>query len=249
MVLPDDLPKAIKGKESCATNKQEGEYYRPISWPSTITHRICCKLESYREKKKSAEYRKERREIWTLIGVFLTAAFVLGQGIIFYCQLRVFKKTDQTLTNTMINGQRAYLSIDTMAGLRHVADNVLFTVKNFGQTPAKRVRITSNLEFVGKNEELPANFTFPDRPVCGTIQSRNSNLGTIFPNNPPLAWRNICPDQAPVYALVEKGERAGYLYGHIDYVDIFDSPRRTNFCFSITAAVAVICDRYNDIDP
>jgi hypothetical protein len=117
---------------------------------------------------------------------------------------------------------RAYLSINTGSGLRRVPDSILFVIDNFGQTPAKKVRSVANVEFREKGEELPPDFSFPDRDICGNKQSSLPNLGTISPKNPTLSWLHICDEQNQKLNLAEKMELNGFFYGHIDYEDIFD---------------------------
>jgi hypothetical protein len=70
---------------------------------------IAGKVSDYKEQQRVAEGRKSTRD-WVTIGVIaLTALLALGQGIVFYCQLLVFDKTDHTLNNTMIASDRAWV--------------------------------------------------------------------------------------------------------------------------------------------
>jgi hypothetical protein len=52
-----------------------------MSWPSRIALKARNKFQAYREKAKSPQYRKERRERWTIIGLFVAAGFALLQWI------------------------------------------------------------------------------------------------------------------------------------------------------------------------
>jgi hypothetical protein len=51
-----------------------------MSWQSRIALKARNKFQAYREKAKSPEYRKERRERWTIVGLF-AAGFALLQWI------------------------------------------------------------------------------------------------------------------------------------------------------------------------
>src|ERR1700730_8643444 len=52
-----------------------------MSWQSRIVLKARNKFQAYREKANSQEYRKERRERWTIVGLFVAAGFALLQWI------------------------------------------------------------------------------------------------------------------------------------------------------------------------
>ena len=49
----------------------------------------------------------------------------------------------------------------------------------------------------------------------------------------------------------ERKELSAWLYGHIDYLDVFDEPHVTTFCalYWPFESTNVLCDRHNEIDP
>jgi hypothetical protein len=47
----------------------------------------------------------------------------------------------------------------------------------------------------------------------------------------------------------ERQELTAFLYGHIEYSDVFDKKRHTNFCYLWLPGGSALCERYNEIDP
>jgi hypothetical protein len=205
-----------------------------------------------RRKKQSEPHKKEpwwfnqalpidRFTGWLMIYTLVMAiATLLSAAILF--------KTDHTLKETMVFGQRAYVGINVMAGLRMTPQTVSFTYENFGQTPAKEVRVSSNWEFVEPGGNLPRDFTFPEKSGCNSIGFEPGGV-TIFPRNPVTTFSNYCPSDYQNLLLAEQGKMRGFYYGHISYVDIFDKPRRSNFCVIYGPGGGAGCDRHNEIDP
>jgi hypothetical protein len=40
-----------------------------------------------------------------------------------------------------------------------------------------------------------------------------------------------------------------YLYGHIEYSDIFKEHHSTTFCVNWISGLSAACDRHNEVDP
>jgi hypothetical protein len=74
---------------------------------------------------------------------------------------------------------------------------------------------------------LPDNFKFPDREQIGPFPIYRS-VAVLHPEKDiPFAF----DFDDTLIERVRKNEIALFLYGHIDYVDVFDKDHTTNFCY------------------
>jgi hypothetical protein len=128
-------------------------------------------------------------------------------------------------------------------------DHIELTMDNFGQTPANHVKFFSNWEFLRIEQQLPKDFSFPEKKGCEESQNVMLGDGPIFPKNALPARRLHCPDEINNLRRAARREINGFYYGHIEYEDIFGKQRRTNFCFLYISGGSTLCDRYNEIDP
>jgi hypothetical protein len=69
-------------------------YQRYVGWKTAVVKKIIDKHHAYREKANDKEYRKERRERWTIIGLFFAAGFAV-------LQWNELRKTDLTQEKTL----------------------------------------------------------------------------------------------------------------------------------------------------
>jgi hypothetical protein len=65
---------------------------------------------SYNNQQETNERSKRTREIATIWGIFITAGLTLITAGIFYCQLRVFERSDLTFEKTLVATNRAWLA-------------------------------------------------------------------------------------------------------------------------------------------
>ena len=93
------------------------------------------------------------------------------------------------------------------------------TGPNFGQTPAHAVRYWGDL-------------IIREYPLTSPLNSLPFQAGT-FPINPgvkrPVAWETINPLTAEEETEIRAGTQRFYLYGFVEYFDIFNSRRTTTF--------------------
>lgn len=184
---------------------------------------------------------------WTAI----VGAFTIVLAIATIASAWILWKTDETLKETMVNGQRAYVGLSTTYGIKATTGSINLLVENDGQTPAKNVKVFANWEFVPLGENLPPEFSFPEKSGCdATIKS----VGPVFPRNPQLTSNRVCGTDLGNVTLAEQGAKSAFVYGHISYLDIFDKYRTTTFCFLYGGRIAnptgsTLCDRHNEIDP
>ena len=142
--------------------------------------------------------------------------------------------TWRTMEKTAKRQLRAYVSaspfqinrLDTTTESR-----VFFDMRNFGQTPAYKVAHSSRFEIF--DYPLPPNFHFP-----GLEWDNYPSLSTIHPGEAAKTHSGVATSKTPLsasdigVARVGKSKRL-YAYGVIKYVDVFDKPRETKFCFSV----------------
>jgi hypothetical protein len=144
---------------------------------------------------------------------------------------------------------RAYVAISNSVPLDMNPIRVALTFDNFGQTPATDVKVFFYWEFVPFGENLPSNFTFPEKPGCVGAPGITPGIAAIFPRNPALIFRKHCPDELTRLQASERNEVHAFLYGHAEYLDIFKKKRRTNFCLLYTPSISIVCGRHNEMDP
>jgi hypothetical protein len=134
---------------------------------------------------------------------------------------------------------RAYVSAN-IAGMRDVAPDkniiISFHVFNIGKTPAFSVRQSGEIVFA--DHPLPENFRFQNIPVP-------KSKATVFPNIPFLG-NIIAANKFTQAQIIEGlqgpaiGGKRFYIFGRIDYIDIFKTKRWTTFCFSFSGYHAII---------
>jgi hypothetical protein len=162
-----------------------------------------------------------------------------------------------TAQDTEVRQLRAYVSVSLEPGIRVDDQKTTLSIDNFGQSPATDVHIFGQWEFVRYEEDLPPDFTFPDKPR--NCDNSTSTLGqniafsvvSIFPRTPTRATNFFCPGTYASLQRAVQRELNAFLYGHLDYLDIFNIRRQSTFCFLWLPAqqMALNCSRHNEIDP
>lgn len=110
-------------------------------------------------------------------------------------------------------------------------DFVKVTVKNFGSTPAQDVKIWTNWDSFSYPNQPPDNYQFVD------IQSKTpSGLDlissqTVVNSGQTYVSHVAVHDLKPFFAANQK-KTLLYLFGHIDYRDIYGINHQTKFCYS-----------------
>jgi hypothetical protein len=118
--------------------------------------------------------------------------------------------------------------------------------ENSGQTPAQAIRQKVNWWVIpSKNAPLPSSLDFPDySPPNGSGLVSTSELARDKHRDGMAS----IDDDIDRFRAATTGTTTIYLYGHIDYCDVFGKPRATAFCFLYVPNVGEklpICDRYN----
>jgi hypothetical protein len=117
--------------------------------------------------------------------------------------------------------------------------------ENSGQTPARAIRYKINWWVIpSKDAPLPENFDYSDySPNAPALVSTSELARDKHRDGGGAIELDI--DR---FRTATKGTSTIYLYGHLDYCDVFGKPRETAFCFLYVPNVGEklpICDRYN----
>jgi len=218
--------------------------------------------EEYRARKSAEEAKYKNKFLERNLGWWrnppdrfaaLVAIFTAG---LFFVTLRLWLATTDLVNGADINAKqqlRAYVFFD--ATRVEISDTELtMYVDNFGQTPATDVAIFSSWEFVKYGEDLPDNFQFLVKPPCGNSPPNQKMLPgplTIFPKDTYPSHYFNCPAEIFDVSRARNKQLNAFMYGFIRYMDIFNEPHRTNFCFLYvpTTGTSLFCNRHNELDP
>jgi hypothetical protein len=224
--------------------------------PALEQHDIAFAVHSLSKKYESAQSDRAKHDKKSL---FWTKVAGIGVGI--YTVLTVFILaasiySARTARDTEIQQLRAYVWISNGVSIAVDEQKIEFPVDNFGQTPAKNARMFGQWEFTRFEEDLAADFAFPDKPRCDLAasvfgQNIASSIVTIFPKNPVKSIQYHCSDTWSNLQRAVQRELNAFLYGRIDYFDVFDNRRTSNFCILWVPfqQAAFHCNRHNEIDP
>jgi len=127
---------------------------------------------------------------------------------------------------------RAYVCVQFgTAGAQNKADGAKFGAQavmlNLGATPAHKVGFRARTEILPI--PLPEDFTFP-------LPKENVGASVLGPHSPGVNItrfvESFVPD-ADVSAIKNANGKALYIWGIIDYEDVFSKSRTTNFCIMV----------------
>ena len=135
--------------------------------------------------------------------------------------------------DTMMIGQRAWIIV-TMGVVPDFTPEpgklqILWispTFTNCGKTPARIVRIRA------REEEIPNGQQLPEPPIYEGVGVSPARFdGTAFlPPNASIQPINIGMVPA-AFIAIRQGHPVLYLYGFVDYLDVYDRQWTTRFCF------------------
>jgi hypothetical protein len=132
----------------------------------------------------------------------------------------------------------------TPNALAPIKNSILLRIENSGQTPARGVVGVINLHSEPeKGAKLPTNFAFPDdqkhlfisKSDIGKDKHRDAIVALA--NDDITAFKDAAADRATLF-----------LYGHVDYCDIFQQPHTTAYCFKYVLNGGLnlpLCETYN----
>jgi hypothetical protein len=173
-------------------------------------------------------------------------------GLLFLTTVLLWLATERTTLHAQRHSERelrAYIALDSIEMERpsktlpkkpvapkpgsNTLNNVLFLqFSNGGQTPAYDVYCHINWQPVPFGHRLADDYPFKDHETTA-----QGNLQPVISrdviNRDKGGIRRI-PVPAALVVSMRKKQEFVYFYGHIDYVDIFGKPHKTNFCYLCT---------------
>ena len=134
------------------------------------------------------------------------------------------------------------------SALPGVTNFVVFRMENNGQTPAYNVSPVINwwsIKQATKGAKLPSDFSFEDHKQSADESHGVSYIGR---DNHRDTYRAIGDKDISLFKDAVAQQSVIFLYGHIDYCDIFNLPHSTVFCFRYvpnSGTLHLSCDRHN----
>jgi hypothetical protein len=119
--------------------------------------------------------------------------------------------------------------------------------ENVGQTAASNITFRINWQDVpGLNAQLPEEFKFPDslQPPSANLFRSASELG----RDKHRDGSGSIDHDIQRFQSADKGVSTLFVYGHVDYCDVFGKPRKTAFCFIYKSGAGEhlpLCYRHN----
>jgi hypothetical protein len=140
-----------------------------------------------------------------------------------------------------------YKPVDRVIGYVH-RDFLEVTLRNFGQTPAYDVHVWVNWQPTPFGQTLPSGFSYPDTGIgtrLGPMLSREV-LNRDQTHTEMIAIFDLSP-----FILTQRKLTMLYLYGHIDYRDIYGNKWQATFCeswepWSTVNVEFVPCNNHNE---
>ena len=115
-------------------------------------------------------------------------------------------------------------------------------IANSGKTPALHTTYAINRKYLTSKERFTPTYEGAEdqTPSVSVIQPNMRMALTTLPMNRGLTDEEI--------RQLGSGEEILFVFGHIEYTDVFKQPHTTTFCFSATRDLAgmVTCSVYNE---
>ena len=125
-----------------------------------------------------------------------------------------------------------------------IKNAILMRIENNGQTPAHRIIATNNLHSEpGKGASLPTNFAFADETKKIFISKSD-----IAKDKHRDGIVELSADDVTAFKDAAADRTTLFLYGHIDYCDIYQQPHTTAYCFKYALNAGLnlpLCESYN----
>jgi len=235
-------PAVAEGKEKgSAKNQEHCDNPEANNGPD-----ICAQWVAANAARKSAELAQSSL-IWNVLSFFALLFTLLVTAWGSRAAVRAAKAAESSTLNQQKSSElqlRAYLRVVPLA-LDRVRALTPFEVTNDGQTPASAIETRLNWHWHEPPIDLPADFAFHDKPGWQgkSIASLSAGQSITF----------TFPAFLDELRAVNEGRRSVFIYGHVDYTDIFGTKRKTLFCYQVTAGDAPernllqMLDRHNEL--
>jgi hypothetical protein len=244
-------------REPTTTSNQQtdGEPTNPLGSGEKHPNPKSCANQSCRgyEKKHPLEWGIFILLFFTLLATAIAACYTKKQSEISADtekrQLRAFVGIDYFRLECPNCGEPTYVPSIPIPG--YIAkDFFVVAVRNSGVTPARKLITFFNILEVPWGASLQKNFIFPDTEPTKFPNIEANRSAWLVPPNTSKEMLGSIFDARPI-ARAQNRTTVIYIYGHIDYVDIFDVPQTTIFCYRYEPWVDITkgfypCDIHND---
>jgi hypothetical protein len=124
-------------------------------------------------------------------------------------------------------------------------------IKNYGVTPAVRVRSEGGFFPALRNEDEVYNMPGPYRPGATLMEDKTFAPGVDYPPGTLFSDRWLTEEQLAL--IRSKGVMVLVFYGTVLYFDVFRAEHYSNFCFYFDnvpppSVIGAMCRNHNDSD-
>lgn len=196
-----DVAKGDEQKNEEGAEKEEGQNY----W------------------KQFAAWVETNEKVISATGTAFIAAFTVvlafATGFLYVATRDLVNGVDNTAKRQL----RAYLGAMPPVFGEKFPNAIAVSIKNTGQTPATQIYGHLNWYWVPFGQGLPAEFAFPDFNAddIGSVPTLGAGLEATF--DFPISLDQLTREQNKETDL--------FIYGHIDYTDVFGDRQYTDFCW------------------
>jgi hypothetical protein len=174
--------------------------------------------------------------------------------LVYGCQLRVMQKQLAFSAEQMKSDQRAWVGVKDFQVERYGPKQIFkmkVVLSNSGKTPSVNMHRATQFMF------SPTIIAGPPPEYVNMLKFEAG--GTVPPNGEPVLHIDDEPDAAvsSKYEFLRDKKLFLYIFGEVDYEDIFGKPHFTKFCFYLVDSGPTVdtafrglayCDAFNDMN-
>jgi hypothetical protein len=217
--------------------------------------------------------KRDRIDWWTLrmegFGLFVLCVYTVFTALM-YCANKkaaeAAKSANTIATKTMRITQRAWVSPHLIHQIFNENQPLVVSTQfdNTGETPAIHVQTCEVAEIV-ENTRKDVDISCPER-------AKSPGFDIVFPKGSLSRIANATGDggktridpegllRKPLMTALRKGDKSVYVYGRVDYWDVFQKPHWATFCSTMLIMPPtpggmpetiswIVCRNGNDVDP
>ena len=191
---------------------------------------------------------------WTDVAMVILTAFIAGAALwsawIFQGQLNEAGKQTAAVERQMRQEQRAWVGIIDLTDIKvRVGEYPSFTVVvvNNGKTPALHVHAETTARSIPQWQKIA--FEYPPRVGVQSDTAIQPNAQVFLKDVGAAAYGDQKITQLQ-FDAGRSGKMIAYIYGRMDYLDIFQTLHHTTFCAVLMPDLRSYawCDQYNNAD-
>ena len=213
---------------------------------ATPLRRLVSHFRTYNRENYAAENEKRIRDWATVIGTWTIAVATLITMAIFYCQLRVFRSSDETFKQTMISANRAWLAPRSATFMPvptlHQPSKIIVNYGNVGKEPGRGFVADQQFGSVDAPKQNESWFSvFPKstlKDVCVKTVASDDGL-TIYPSGFSDHEYTIEGDKTDfdITSDILDGTKVAFIHGCFAYETLGEGPHKSEYCFVLVKSV------------